>query len=171
MSQNHASNHMEPVRHLSTVELYVLAIISSHKTLCSHHFTGLFGVITVMFNFPFVFLLLRPGCWAYPPAEDGAGRPQNLRTSSFIRMLFEVFVRLTRFVDLRASPGMQGLVQMFAGVSGFLFGTTVLLFLCFSACISWSFWNAGCLAFLWWWSYSEILLFGEELVAVLLSSR
>ncbi len=62
--------HMELVRHLSTVELHVLAIISSHKTLCSRHFTGSFGVIAAMLYFPFVFML-RAGCWAKPPAEDG----------------------------------------------------------------------------------------------------
>ena len=29
---------------------HVLAIISLHKTLCSRHFTGLFGVIAAMFG-------------------------------------------------------------------------------------------------------------------------
>lgn len=168
---------MAPVRHLSTVELAVWAITSNIKTGTWRHLHGSSGLISTMFHFPCVFLL-GAGSWAKPPAEDGAGRPCNLRAWWLIPVLGECCVRLTGFVLLRAESFIRVLVRRFDGVSGFLAGTAVLLFLCFSAWISWSFWNAscltwnaGCLAFLWWWSYSAALLFGEESVAILLSLR
>lgn len=110
----------------------MLGIMSRHKTFTSRHFLRLFEVIVAMFQFPFV-SLLGAGCWVKPPAEDGAGRPQNLRASSCIHVLFQAFVRLIGFVDLRALSGMQVLVQMFAGGLGFVVGTLLLLFLWFSA--------------------------------------
>ncbi len=153
------------------------AITCCIKTSHSRRFGGWSGLISTMFYFPFVFLL-GVGSWAKPPAEDGAGRPCNLRAWWLERVLGECCVWLTGFVLLRAESFIRVLVRRFDGVSGFLAGTTVLLFLCASAWISWSFWNAscltwnaGCLAFLWWWSYSAILLFGEESVAILLSLR
>jgi len=152
------------------VELHVLGIVSSYKTLCLHHLLRLFGVIAAMFHFPFVFLL-GVGCWAKPPAEDGAGRLQNLRASSGMDVLLQAFVRGLGFVDLRASSGMQVLVQMFVLGLGFVVGTSLMLFLWFPAWISWLFWTAGYLGFLWWWSYSQFFLFGEEPVAVSLRSR
>ena len=130
-----------------------------------------------MYGFPFVFLL-GAGSWAKPPTEDGTARPCNLRGFWLVVVADSCIERLTGFVLLRAELFFRVLEYVFHGVSGFLAGTAVLVFLCASAWISWSFfhascltWNAGCLAFLWWWSYSAILLFGEESVAILLSLR
>ncbi len=99
MSQNHMSMHMDLVRHMFTMEVHVLGIVSSHKILCPCHFLRLFGVIPTMLHFPFVFLL-GAGCWAKPPAEDGTGQPKNLRTSSGIEVLMQTFVRGLGFGDL-----------------------------------------------------------------------
>ena len=59
----HASTHMAPVRHLSTVELGVWAITSNLKTLPSRRLHGWSGLISTMYGFPFVFLL-GAGSWA-----------------------------------------------------------------------------------------------------------
>jgi len=98
----------------------------------------LFGVIAAMFHFPFVFLL-GANCWSKHPAKDGARWPQNLRASSGMNVLLQAFVRGLGFVDMHASSGMQVLMQMFVRGLGFVVGTSLLLFLWFSAWISWSF--------------------------------